>query len=48
VTAFTETYVEVIVETRDATHLEELQKAMKEKRVRHQFHSFKFHELSEA
>eukprot|EP00009_Paramoeba_aestuarina_P009838 CAMPEP_0201536926 /NCGR_PEP_ID=MMETSP0161_2-20130828/63346_1 /ASSEMBLY_ACC=CAM_ASM_000251 /TAXON_ID=180227 /ORGANISM="Neoparamoeba aestuarina, Strain SoJaBio B1-5/56/2" /LENGTH=484 /DNA_ID=CAMNT_0047942941 /DNA_START=268 /DNA_END=1722 /DNA_ORIENTATION=- len=44
VTAFSETYVEVIVETRDRAHLDELKQALKDGGADCEFHSFKFHD----
>jgi threonine dehydratase len=42
ITAFTETNVEVIVETRDINHLSELKDILKENKINYEFHSFNF------
>jgi len=47
VTAFTETYIEVTVETRDIAHLTELKLSLKAQKVNFEFHSFQFHEEPE-
>ena len=44
VTAFSETFVEIIVETRDHDHLRELQSALTAHNVKFEFHAFKFYE----
>eukprot|EP00008_Paramoeba_atlantica_P012257 CAMPEP_0201475402 /NCGR_PEP_ID=MMETSP0151_2-20130828/821_1 /ASSEMBLY_ACC=CAM_ASM_000257 /TAXON_ID=200890 /ORGANISM="Paramoeba atlantica, Strain 621/1 / CCAP 1560/9" /LENGTH=318 /DNA_ID=CAMNT_0047855473 /DNA_START=463 /DNA_END=1419 /DNA_ORIENTATION=+ len=48
VTAFTETYIEVTVETRDSAHLAELQNALTAQKINFEFQNFQFHEEMQA